>query len=143
MTAPTEAGWVMLLGAARDASRRAYAPYSGLAVGAAVLVDSGKIYAGCNVENASYGLTICAERNALFQAVAAGERKLTRVAVFVPGDRPATPCGACRQVLLELAPDASVRCGCEGDDTLTLRVSDLLPEPFAARNVRSAAKAKP
>ena len=140
MTAPKVADWPRLLAAAKDAGRRAYAPYSGLSVGAAVLADSGKVYFGCNVENASYGLTICAERNAVFQAVAAGERRITRVAIYVPGDRPATPCGACRQVLLELAPGALVLCGCDGEDTTSLRVSDLLPEAFGSKNVPSRRK---
>ncbi|MBI1900698.1 MAG: cytidine deaminase [Planctomycetia bacterium] len=138
MTATLPSPWPGLVQAAKEASRRAYAPYSGLSVGAAVLAEGGEIYCGCNVENASFGLTICAERNAVFQAVAAGERKITHVAIYVSGDRPATPCGACRQVLLELAPDASVLCACDGEKTLLLRVADLLPEAFGAANVKVA-----
>ncbi len=91
-----------LVEAAWAARERAYAPYSGFAVGAAVETSSGAIYTGCNVENAAYSLSICAERVAIFKAVAAGEREITALAVVSePGT---TPCGACRQVLAEFAP---------------------------------------
>lgn len=87
--------------AARAARAHAYAPYSGYAVGAAVLTDDGQVVAGCNVENASYGLSVCAERVAVFRAIAAGARRLVAAAVCTPDG--GTPCGACRQVLLEFA----------------------------------------
>jgi cytidine deaminase len=87
--------------AARAARAHAYAPYSGYAVGAAVLTDDGRMFAGCNVENASYGLSLCAERVAVFRAIAAGARRLVAAAVCTPDG--GTPCGACRQVLLEFA----------------------------------------
>ena len=87
--------------AARAARAHAYAPYSGYAVGAAVLTDDGQVVAGCNVENASYGLSLCAERVAVFRAIAAGARRLVAAAVCTPDG--GTPCGACRQVLLEFA----------------------------------------
>jgi cytidine deaminase len=95
-----------LVEAAQVARRRAYAPYSGFTVGAAVLTRSGAIYTGCNVENASYGLTMCAERVAIHNAVAAGEREV--MAVAVASEPGATPCGACRQVLAEFAPQPEV-----------------------------------
>src|SRR5258707_15687060 len=92
--------------AARAAARGAYAPYSKYRVGAAVLAGSGKIYAGCNVENASYGLCNCAERTAIFTAIAAGERKVKAVVVYTPTRIPTMPCGACRQVINEFGPQA-------------------------------------
>ena len=88
---------------ARDVRARAYAPYSHYHVGAAVLTRSGKVFSGCNVENASYGLAICAERNAIFQMVAAGEQEIAAIAVVT--ENGGSPCGACRQVLSEFARD--------------------------------------
>jgi cytidine deaminase len=95
---------------ARAAMKHAYAPYSHFRVGAAILLDDGRVFTGCNVENASYGLTICAERNAVFAAVAASARKPKIVAVAVVNHRgvPCSPCGACRQVLAEFGPRANV-----------------------------------
>src|SRR3954463_3809420 len=92
--------------AARDAAANSYSPYSKFRVGAAVLTGSGKIFQGCNVENASYGLSNCAERTAIFAAVAAGERILKAVAVYTPTQVPTSPCGACRQVINEFGDDA-------------------------------------
>ncbi len=94
-----------LIALAREARRHAYAPYSGYAVGAAVLTDDGRVFGGCNVENASYGLSNCAERTAVFRAVAEGARAIVAVAVVTPDG--GTPCGACRQVLAEFAPNPS------------------------------------
>ena len=91
---------------ARAAAKKSYSPYSEFPVGAAVLAASGKIYAGCNVENASYGLCNCAERTAIFTAAAAGERRILAVAVFTPTAQPTSPCGACRQVINEFGPTA-------------------------------------
>jgi cytidine deaminase len=96
-----------LVAAARAVRRNAHAPYSRYAVGAAVRDERGRIHVGCNVENASYGLTTCAERNAVAAAVAAGARVLRAVAVVTGGRKRGTPCGACRQVLAELAPPAT------------------------------------
>jgi len=99
-----------LFGLARAAMKHAYAPYSDFRVGAAILLRGGRIFTGCNVENASYGLTICAERNAVFAAVAASARKPEILAVAVVNHRgvPCSPCGACRQVLAEFGPRATV-----------------------------------
>ncbi|WP_348982416.1 cytidine deaminase [Desulfosporosinus sp. HMP52] len=93
---------------AKAAYENAYVPYSHYPVGSAVLFSSGKIYSGCNVENASYGLTICAERNAIFQAIAQGEREVKGIAIAVPTDVFPSPCGACRQVIREFAVDCPV-----------------------------------
>lgn len=91
-----------LIRAARAAREKAYAPYSGYAVGAAVRTADGRVFTGCNVENASYGLSVCAERTAVFSAIAAGARQIVAVAVCTPDG--GTPCGACRQALIEFAP---------------------------------------
>src|SRR5690349_8638765 len=90
-----------MLTAAREAAARAYAPYSNFSVGAALLDEQGRIFSGCNVENISYGLTICAERNAIGQAVRAGAKKIVAAMVYTPTPKPTPPCGACRQVLAE------------------------------------------
>jgi cytidine deaminase len=119
---------------AREAAARAYAPYSQFAVGAALLGESGKIYTGCNVENASYGLTICAERAAVFQAVAQGERRFQAIAVSLPGA--ATPCGACRQVLHEFAPDLKIFISDESGRLIhEFTLADLLPGAFGSGNL--------
>jgi cytidine deaminase len=121
-----------LKAAARRAAKSAYAPYSKFAVGAAVLTQSGKIHAGCNVENASYGLCNCAERTAIFNAVASGEKKLRLrcVVVFTPTDQPTAPCGACRQVIHEFGPDARVISFCRGREVLDTHLRALLPGAF-------------
>ncbi len=94
-----------LVARAVEAKKQAYAPYSNFRVGAAVLMDDGSIFEGCNVENASYGLTICAERNAIFHAVFSGKKKITAVAVTSDDEQFLTPCGACRQVISEFADE--------------------------------------
>lgn len=100
--------YATLISAAMEGRERAYAPYSRFAVGAAVLTASGKIFHGCNIENAAYSVGVCAERAALFSAYAAGERDIVALAVVTPTDDVASPCGACRQVMLELAPKSVV-----------------------------------
>ncbi len=116
---------------ARAAAQHAYAPYSGFRVGAAVLAASGEIHAGANVENASFGLAICAERNAVFQAVARGVRRIDAVAIYTPTRHATTPCGACRQVLHEFGPEALVVC-CTDDTAAERRyaLGELLPGAF-------------
>jgi cytidine deaminase len=114
---------------ARKAADAAYAPYSKFRVGAALLCEDGTVIAGCNVENRSYGLSICAERNAVFQAVAKGRRRFTALAVSTPDSAtPVGPCGACRQVLSEfMGPDAQVRFGGNGPAQVETTIGALLP----------------
>ena len=116
-----------LLERAREASAAARCPYSGLAVGAAVLGSDGSVHTGCNVENAAYGSSMCAERVALFKAVSEGCVKIAAVAVYSSSGS-AMPCGACRQVISELAPDAELHVQGRGP----LAVRDLLPHPFGS-----------
>lgn len=120
-----------LIEVARDASRKAYAPYSGFLVGAALLGESGTVYAGCNVENASYGLTICAERVAVFCAVAAGERRFAALAVYVEAETPAPPCGACLQVLREFVDDMPIYLAGCGGGRIDVTLAGLYPMPFS------------
>jgi len=120
-----------LLQAARKARAKAYAPYSNFHVGAAVLGASGRIYSGCNVENASFGLTCCAERNAIFAMVAAGETKIREVLVIGESDGFLPPCGACRQVIAEFAPPAAKVHMCSKKGTCrTSSVGELVPFIF-------------
>ena len=118
-----------LLEAALAARERAYAPYSKFLVGAAVRAESGKIYTGCNVENASYGLTVCAERNALFSAVGAGERKFTALCVVGDTEEPISPCGACRQVMAEFKVPRIILANLKGD-VKEYTLEELLPLSF-------------
>jgi cytidine deaminase len=115
---------------AKAAAAKAYAPYSEFRVGSAVLGRTGKVYAGCNVENASYGLCNCAERSAIFAAITAGERTIRAVAVYTPTPLPTAPCGACRQVINEFGPDALVICICDGRSRIETKLSALLPAAF-------------
>jgi cytidine deaminase, homotetrameric len=126
-----------LLAAARKARRRAYAPYSNFRVGAAVLGGNGRVYSGCNVENASFGLTCCAERNAVFAMVADGEKRLREVLVIGGNAGFLPPCGACRQVLAEFAaPTARVHmCNAKGA-CLSTTVGELLPFIFHLQQER-------
>ena len=120
-----------LIEAARAVRLKAYKPYSGFAVGAALRAKDGSIHVGCNVENASFGLTLCAERNALVSAVAAGVREFEAVAIAAPGDEPvAWPCGACRQVLAEFGMDWRVLVVGAGETVLRGSLRELLPHNF-------------
>lgn len=123
--------------AARAAGEKAYAPYSGFPVGAAVLTPSGTIYTGCNVENASFGLTNCAERTAIFKAVADGERSISAVAIYTPTDEPTAPCGACRQVINEFGADALVVSLGRGSARIEHRLPELLPGAFGPSSLSS------
>lgn len=116
--------------AAWEVRRNAYAPYSHFQVGAAVLAEDGRIYTGCNVENAAFGATLCAERVAVGQAVAAGQRRLVAVAVVADTPSPTTPCGTCRQVLSEFASDTVVIVD-NGKERWRFPLERLLPEAFS------------
>ncbi len=119
-----------VLAAARSARYRAYAPYSGFPVGAAILTADGALFTGSNLENASSSVTICAERNALYSAVHAGHRSFEKIAVFADNPNPVTPCGSCRQALWELAGNLEVITGNLQGDISTFSLDDLLPHPF-------------
>lgn len=125
------AAWDALKRAALEARANAYAPYSGFTVGAAIQTKSGSIFTGCNVENASYGATICAERAAMAAAVAAGEREFVAIAIASGAKRPTPPCGICRQCLAELAPSLSIRSYTDGAEA-EFELSSLLPDAFGA-----------
>jgi cytidine deaminase len=119
-----------LVEAALRVRENAHAPYSKFKVGAAVESDDGRIFAGCNIENATYGLTVCAERVALHNAISAGARGFTRIAVAADSERLTPPCGACRQILWEFCGDAEITLVNLAGQTETLRLRDLLPRPF-------------
>lgn len=122
--------------AARAAAQSSYAPYSKFPVGAAVLTGSGKIFAGCNVENAAYPLGNCAERTAIFSAVAAGERSIRACVVYTPTPAPTMPCGGCRQVINEFGPGAVIISVCDTQHRAETVLSALLPDAFGPANLR-------
>ncbi len=133
MTMDTEKAIAMLYAPARAASNNAYSPYSGVGVGASVLDEEGRIYSGCNVENASYGLTQCAERNALAAAINAGVKPGTikTLVVYGTGFKVLAPCGACRQVMSELLADDAVIISCQSEtDFHSWSIGELLPDSF-------------
>ncbi len=119
-----------LVAAARDVATRAYAPASGFGVGAAVEAEDGRVFVGCNVENASFGLTVCAERNAVAAAVAAGVRRLVRCVIYTPLTEPGLPCGACRQVLAEFGAEMKVILVGDSDVVRHMGLAEILPRPF-------------
>ncbi len=122
-----------LLGLARKSLPLAYAPYSGYHVAAALLTEAGEVFTGVNVENSSYGLSICAERAAVAAAVGAGQRKFTRLAVVTEGDAPPLPCGACRQVLAEFAPNLHIIVASREEEGQSYLLAELLPHAFVLR----------
>lgn len=115
--------------------RRAYAPYSRFAVGAALESEDGTVFGGCNVENAAYAECICAERTAVVQAVSQGQRRFRRIAVVGSSDEPCWPCGACRQVLSEFAPGLMLLVGDQSGRFQKLPLSELLPHHFGPDNL--------
>jgi cytidine deaminase len=130
MTEKTNEAEQRLIDAAKKARDNAHAPYSKFKVGAAILTGDGNIYAGCNVENASYGGSVCAERNAVAQAVASGDKDFTMLAIVTQSDPPAAPCGLCRQVLVEFCDDLPILlCNLKGD-LIRTDLKDLQPLPF-------------
>jgi cytidine deaminase len=119
-----------LVQAAKKARENAVAPFSKFKVGAALRTADGKIYHGCNVENCTYGLTVCAERVALLSALAAGERKFTAIAVMTQSEEPSTPCGPCRQLMWEYCGDIDITLANLEGKTIEYKLSTLFPHPF-------------
>ncbi len=132
---PAAGAWRELAELARQARKRAHAPLSGFKVGAALRAKTGEIVTGCNVENASYGLTMCAERVAVFKAVSEGITSFDAVCVVAESQRPTAPCGACRQILWEFCGDVLVRIEDLSGRGQTKRMSELLPIAFDSRNL--------
>lgn len=124
-----------LIQAALTAREKAYAPYSRFKVGAALLSSNGQVYTGANVENAAYGLTICAEQAAVCRAVGEGQREFSAIAVAVDSPEPASPCGACRQVLAEFSPDMKVILANTKGKLLLTSVRELLPLSFTSNHL--------
>ena len=126
----TEKNIEELVEKAKSVSNNAYCPYSNFRVGAALLTESGAVITGCNVENASYGLSICAERNAIFHMVAQAKQRIKALVIYTPTPKPSAPCGACRQVIKEFGPDAMIISVCDGPDILRKTLPELLPHAF-------------
>jgi len=121
-----------LIAAARNVRERAFAPFSKFRVGAAIEAEDGSVFAGCNVESASYGLTMCAERVALFKGVSEGKTRFVRVAIVTDAQILTSPCGACRQLLWEFAPDAEVILANLAGDVKRWTLRELIPDAFDA-----------
>ena len=127
-----------LIEKAKRARLRAYAPYSNFKVGAALLTKSGKVYTGANVENSTFGLTVCAERIAVFKAVNKGDKEFTKIAVVADKNQPVTPCGACRQVFSEFVKDMKIVCANLKGKVDRYTLKELLPEAFDKRSTDEA-----
>jgi cytidine deaminase len=125
-----------LMTLAQEASVRAYAPYSKFLVGAALETSDGQVFTGCNVENASYGLGRCAEQTAIQKMVSEGVQTFVRIAVFTRASPPSSPCGGCRQILFEFAPDALVYMTNHKNEVLESTVRDLLPLGFGPKDLK-------
>lgn len=120
---------------AKRAASNAYAPYSQFQVGCALMTSTGNIYTGCNVENASYGLTICAERNAIAKAVSSeGKIEIVHIVIYTPTQEATPPCGACRQVISEFSKEGQVTSFCDGKEEAQSTVASLLPGAFSLDN---------
>lgn len=115
---------------AKSAIDRSYSPYSGFAVAAVVLDESGNAHIGVNVENASYGLTQCAERTAICTAVAAGAKSISAIVIYTPTNSPCTPCGACLQVIKEFAENVNINCICDSEERVETNLTELIPQAF-------------
>ncbi len=122
--------WDSLIKAARRARELAYSEYSGFSVGAAAVTSDGRIFTGCNIENSSFGLAICAERTAVFKAVSEGYREIAGLVILTDNTPPSRPCGACRQVLFEFNPSMEILCVNLDGRRDMFRLGDLYPEPF-------------
>ena len=129
-----------LLRLAKGARQNAHTPFSGFKVGAALRAKDGQIVTGCNLENASYGLTLCAERVAVFKAVSEGIRSFDAIAIVAEAKQLTPPCGACRQILWEFCGDIPVHIGDLKGRVFTSRMSELLPRPFDAKSLRRGAR---
>ncbi len=128
----------LLIEEARQARLHSVAPFSNFRVGAAVKTDSGKVYTGCNIESASYGLTVCAERVAIWKALSEGERKFTALAVVADTETLTPPCGTCRQIIWEFAKEAEIVFANLHGESETFSMADLLPRAFDARFLKES-----
>jgi len=126
-----------LVSRAKTAKRFSHSPYSKFRVGAALLAEDGTIFTGCNIENSSYGLTVCAERTAIFKAVSEGTRHFTAIAIATDEDAFTPPCGACRQVMMDLAGDIDVILTRKNGNMKKLKLAELLPHPFGGKNLKN------
>ncbi len=118
---------------AKQVSMNAYAPYSKFPVGAALMSKEGNVYMACNVENGTYGLTVCAERNVVGAMVANGEKEIRAIVIYTPTEKPAESCGACRQVINEFGDDVKIISFCDGEGLIETTIGELLPHAFSGK----------
>lgn len=131
-----EIDYKLLMDTAKEAAKKSYSPFSKFAVGAGVLTSSGKVYGGCNIENSSFGMTICAERCAIFKAVSDGEKEILAVAIYSPNEDDCYPCGACRQVMYEFQGEREIEIITEEKGELNIKkMSDFLPFGFKIQGI--------